>query len=40
MANRNAAMTAAAESMTLMGTSEGMLVEREIDDSDFVRSSR
>jgi hypothetical protein len=32
-------VAAAAESMTLMGTSKGMLVEREVDDSDFVRSS-
>jgi hypothetical protein len=40
MADRNAAMAAAAESTTQMGTSEGMLVEREVDDVDFVRSSR
>jgi hypothetical protein len=32
--------TATAESMTQMSTSEGTLVEREVDDSDFVRSSR
>jgi hypothetical protein len=40
MANCNAAMAALAELTTLMGTSEGILVEREVDDSDFVRSSR
>jgi hypothetical protein len=39
MANRNTAMAAVAESTTHMGTSEGTLVEREIGDSDFVRSS-
>jgi hypothetical protein len=38
MANRNAAMAAATESTTLMGTSEGTLVEREVDDLDFVGS--
>jgi hypothetical protein len=40
MANRDAAMAAVAESTTQMGTSEGTLVERKVDDSDFVRSSR
>jgi hypothetical protein len=40
MANCNTAMAAVAESTTLTGTSKGMLVEREVDDSDFVRSSR
>jgi hypothetical protein len=40
MANCNTAMAAAAESMTQMDTSEGTLVEREVDDLDFVRSSR
>jgi hypothetical protein len=40
MANRNAAVAAAAESTTYMGTSEGTLVEREVKDADFVRSSR
>jgi hypothetical protein len=30
----------AAESMTQMGTSEGTLVEREVNDSDFIKSSR
>jgi hypothetical protein len=39
MANRDAAMAAVAESMTHMGTSGGTFVEREVDDSDFVRSS-
>jgi hypothetical protein len=39
MANHNAAMAATAESMTLMGTRKGMVVEREVDNSDFVRSS-
>jgi hypothetical protein len=34
MANRDAA-----ESTTRMGTSEGTLVEREVDNADFVRSS-
>jgi hypothetical protein len=40
MANCDAAVAGTAESMTLTGTSEGMLVEREVDDLDFVRSSR
>jgi hypothetical protein len=40
MANHNAAVAAAAESTTQMGTSEGTLVEREVDEVDFVRSSR
>jgi hypothetical protein len=40
MANCNAAMAAAVASTTQMDTSEGMLVEREVDDSGFVRSSR
>jgi hypothetical protein len=40
MANRDAAVAAAAESTTQAGTSEGTLVEREVDDSDFVRSNR
>jgi hypothetical protein len=39
MANHDAAMAATAESTTQMDTSEGTLVEREVDDSDFVRSS-
>jgi hypothetical protein len=40
MANHDAAVTATAESTTHTGTSEGTLVEREVDDMDFVRSSR
>jgi hypothetical protein len=40
MANRDAAVAATAELMTQTGTSEGTLVEREVDESDFVRSSR
>jgi hypothetical protein len=36
MANRDAAVAAAAESMTYTGTSEGTLVEREVEDADFV----
>jgi hypothetical protein len=39
MANRDAAMATTAESTTRMGTSEGTLVEREVDEADFVRSS-
>jgi hypothetical protein len=39
MANRNAAMAATAESTTQTGTSQGTLVEREVNGSDFVRSS-
>jgi hypothetical protein len=39
MANRNAVVAATAESMTQMSTSEGTLVEREVDEADFVRSS-
>jgi hypothetical protein len=39
MANRDAAVAAAAELMTRTDTSEGTLVEREVDDADFVRSS-
>jgi hypothetical protein len=40
MADYDATTAAAAESMTQMGTSKGTLVEREVDDADFVRSSR
>jgi hypothetical protein len=40
MANRNAAVAAAAESTTQTSTSKGTLVEREVDDVDFVRSSK
>jgi hypothetical protein len=39
MANRNAAMAAVAESTTHTGLDEGMLVDREVDDVDFIRSS-
>jgi hypothetical protein len=39
MANRDTAMAAVAESTTHTGTSEGTLLEREVNDSDFVRSS-
>jgi hypothetical protein len=39
MANCDAAVAAAAESTTYTTTCEGTLVEREVDDSDFVRSS-
>jgi hypothetical protein len=39
MANRDAAMAAVAALTTQMETSEGTLVEREVDDADFVRSS-
>jgi hypothetical protein len=40
MANCDAAMAAAVALTTQMDTSEGTLVEREVDNSDFVRSSR
>jgi hypothetical protein len=40
MANRNAAMAAIAESTTHTGSSEGTLVDREVDNADFIRSSR
>jgi hypothetical protein len=39
MANHDAAVAAAAESMTYTATSEGTLVEREVEDTDFVQSS-
>jgi hypothetical protein len=39
MANRDAAVAAAAELTTQTSTSEGTLVEREVDDTDVVRSS-
>jgi hypothetical protein len=39
MANRDTAVAAAAESTIHMGSSEGTLVDREVDDTDFVRSS-
>jgi hypothetical protein len=38
MTNRDAAAATASASTTQMSTSEGMLVEREVDDADFVRS--
>jgi hypothetical protein len=40
MANRDAAVAVAAGLTTQTDTSEGTLVEREVDDADFVRSSR
>jgi hypothetical protein len=40
MANHDAAVAAAAELTTYTGISEGILVEREVEDADFVRSSR
>jgi hypothetical protein len=40
MANRDAAVDAAAESTTQTSTSKGTLVEREVDEAGFVRSSR
>jgi hypothetical protein len=39
MANRNAEMAVVAESTTPACTSEGTVVEREVNNSDFVRSS-
>jgi hypothetical protein len=39
MANHDAAVAFAAGSTTQTGTSEGTLVEREVDNADFVRSS-
>jgi hypothetical protein len=39
MANRDAAVDAAAESTTQTSTSEGTVVEREVDESYFIRSS-
>jgi hypothetical protein len=40
MANRDAKMAAVSESMMSAYTSEGTVVEQEVDESDFVRSSR
>jgi hypothetical protein len=40
MANHNTAIAATAESMTQMGTSASILLEREVNDVDFVRSSK
>jgi hypothetical protein len=39
LANRNAAMATIAGSTTHTATSEGTLVEQEVDESDFVRSN-
>jgi hypothetical protein len=39
MANHDAAVAAAAESMIHTGSSEGMLVDREVDNADFIRLS-
>jgi hypothetical protein len=39
MANRDAEMAAVTESTTLACTSEGTVVEREVNELDFVRSS-
>jgi hypothetical protein len=39
MANCDAAMAAAVALTTQTSTSKGTLVEREVDDTDFVRSS-
>jgi hypothetical protein len=39
MANHDTAAAATSVSTTQTSTSEGMLVEREVDDTDFVRSS-
>jgi hypothetical protein len=39
MANHDADVAAASASTTQTGTSKGMLVEREVNDMDFVRSS-
>jgi hypothetical protein len=39
-ANCDTAMAAIAELTSHMGTSEGTLAEQEVDDSDFIRSSR
>jgi hypothetical protein len=40
LANHDAAMAAVAGLTTHMATSEGTLVEQEVDESDFVRSNR
>jgi hypothetical protein len=40
MANRDAAVATAAGSTTQTNTSKGTLVEREVDNVDFLRSSR
>jgi hypothetical protein len=38
MTNHDTAMAAAAESTTHTGSSKGMLVDREVDDADFISS--
>jgi hypothetical protein len=40
MANCDTAVAATAESTTHTGSSKGTLVDREVDDADFIRSSR
>jgi hypothetical protein len=40
MANRDAAVAAAAESTTHTGSSEDTLVNREVDEADVIRSSK
>jgi hypothetical protein len=40
MANCDAAAASASASTTQTGTCEGTLVKREVDDTDFIRSSR
>jgi hypothetical protein len=40
MADHDAAVADTAESMTVTSTSRGTLVDREVNDLDFVRSSR
>jgi hypothetical protein len=40
MANWDAEMAAIAELTTSAGTSEGIVVKQEVDESDFVRSSQ
>jgi hypothetical protein len=39
MANRDTAVAATAESTTHTGSSEGTLVDREVDNADFIRFS-
>jgi hypothetical protein len=39
MANRDAAVAAAAESTTYTATGKGKVVEREVEDADFIQSS-
>jgi hypothetical protein len=40
MANHDTAVAATAELTTQISTTEGMLVEREVNNTDFVRSNR